>query len=730
MGFFDLFRPRWRHSNPEVRAEVVRQLTYEDLSILREVVLRDPDAKIRRQALKKLDDDALLEEVRRGDTDESLRQLATERLEVRLLESALGDDLAAGKVLSELSERALIEVARRGKQPSVRMAAAARLSSEKAIADVARSAEDQEIRIAAAARVTQPGLLKELALSDANRHVALDAVARLEDLKALESVAQKGKNKAVRTAAKEKLQQLRPQSEAKPKTKDSEKERSRSEEAAALRRVEEEARRAREEARRSREAGSRKEAERAQAERDRRAAEKAEKSAEAHRLEEEARRAQEKIQKEQEAKRQAARAFKEAELARRAVEEAQNRARLEQICNNLEALVESDDSKRLRQVVKDAEDVFYDSGRTGKSEALRERFQAARARLKIRLEELRQTDDWKRWSNVPQFEKLCARAEALLEGELTDGKQGAKQLKELQAEWKALGAPPKEKSEALWNRFKQSCDQLHERNRKQLSLLDEERGKNLQKKEELCQRVEAVADSDEWKETAETIKLLQEEWKAVGPVSKEVGDAVWQRFRGACDRFFERRKAHFAGADEARAKNLELYLRLCEQAEALRDSTAWREGADRLKALQAEWKTIGPAPKDRSDEIWQRFRGACDRFFERRKAHFAEADEEREANLKKKEELCVKVEWLADAGSTDDPDAKMRELMAEWKTIGPAPKDRSDQVWARFRTACDRLRGIDQVMEPLPESPSDSKFENKLPLEKIAQKLAPRSQNE
>jgi hypothetical protein len=722
MGFFDLFRPRWRHSSPEVRANAVRQLTNEDLPIVRELVLHDPDIKIRRLALKKLDDEVLLREIGQSAADETLRQMATERLQLRLLERALGSDPSAREVLPQLPEKALAEVARLGAQAGVRTSAVALLSNEKWLAGVARSADDKEIRSAAAARVKDTNLLRELALSAGNRAVALDAIERLEDPKALEAVVHGARNKAVRTTAKAKLQQIRPPIDPKRREAKAQQDRARAEEAAALRRAEEEARRLRE----AREKDARRQAERPQVEEVTRNVPEQPAKAAARRLSEERasqeaaeQEAAEKEAAEQEAaRRQAERVAKAAELARRADEEAVRRQRLVQACEAMEAVVESDDTPHLRRALKDGEAAFFQVGR-GKLGALRERYQAARARLKIRIEELQQVEDWKRWSNVPLFEKLCARAEALLESELIEGREGAKQLRGLQAEWKALGAPPRERSEALWQRFKHACDQLHERNRKQLSLLEEERTANLRRKEALCERAEEVVNSTELQESAETIKRLQEEWKAIGPVPRRAGEAAWERFRRACDRFFERRKAHFAEADEARAKNLEQYLTLCQQAEALQDSTIWKESAERFKALQAEWKTIGPPPRDKSEEIWRRFRNACDHFFEKRKAHFAAADEARAANLKMKEDLCFKIEQLAQAEPVGDLDAKLEEWMSEWKKIGPAPKDQAEAVWARFRTACDRLRNSSTEEAP-PES-STSKFENRLPLDQIVQ---------
>ena len=139
------------------------------------------------------------------------------------------------------------------------------------------------------------------------------------------------------------------------------------------------------------------------------------------------------------------------------------------------------------------------------------------------------------------------------------------------------------------------------------------RAENLAKKIALCERAEALADSTNWIQTADEIKKLQAEWKTIGPVTRGQEKAIWERFRAACDRFFTRRHADLAERKTVWAENLAKKEALCVKAEALAESTDWEPAAAEIKRLQAEWKTIGPVKKSRSEAIWQRFRGACDR---------------------------------------------------------------------------------------------------------------------
>jgi hypothetical protein len=475
------------------------------------------------------------------------------------------------------------------------------------------------------------------------------------------------------------------------------------------------------------------EAARAAAEAARREAETARREAEAARREADAARAEERAAAEERARkereqREAARAE---EKARREAEREANRVKLEELCVRLEALAGTDDRKQAELALKESQAIADGIGPLPRTEPpIRDRYDAARKAVVVRLKELREAEDWKRWSNVPRLEALCAKMEALALSGTPDLKAAAQELKEAQAEWKALGPAPREKSDALWTRFKTACDEVHRRCREHFAVLDQERTANLKKKEELCVRVEALVESTEWKEAAETIKLLQEEWKAVGPVPKEQTDALWKRFRGACDRFFERRKAHFSVLDEERAGNLRRQEELCVKVEALAGSTDWKATAELIKQYQADWKEIGPVPRAESEAMWKRFRAACDQFFDRRKEHFGKLDEERAVNLKAKELLCEKAEALIESDDEAAMEA-VRALQAEWKTVGPAPRDAADAVWNRFRSACDRFferRRRPPEPEPLPEASEASAtgtsgFVNRLPLEGILERM-------
>jgi hypothetical protein len=299
---------------------------------------------------------------------------------------------------------------------------------------------------------------------------------------------------------------------------------------------------------------------------------------------------------------------------------------------------------------------------------------------------------------LAQLEENLRRKEAIVAGmeelsESTDWKHAAEAIKAFQAEWKTVGPVPREQSDALWQRFRAAGNRFFERRKAHYETQEQEQQENLRRKEELCARAEELSGSTDWKPATEALKALQAEWKSVGPVPKEHNDAVWERFRKANDTFFERRQAHFSQGDSDQQENLRRKEELCARAEELGDSTEWRATAEAFKTLQAEWKAIGPAPKEQNEAVWERFRKAADQFFTRRKAHYDQMEKEQKENLRRKVALCEQAEKLSESEELKSTAEALKALQAEWKTIGPAPRARADALWERFRKANDAFFG-------------------------------------
>ena len=270
------------------------------------------------------------------------------------------------------------------------------------------------------------------------------------------------------------------------------------------------------------------------------------------------------------------------------------------------------------------------------------RLKAVQAALTPKLQELREIEGWQRWANVGIQEQLCEKMEALKAAE--DPEEIARRIRELQQQWRQAADVPRAQGEALWRRFKAAHDEVWTRCEAHFAAEAERRRENLTRKIALCERAEALAVSTSWVQTAEEIKRLQAEWKTIGPVSRGQEKPIWERFRVACDRFFTRRHEDLAQRKVLWAENLAKKEALCARAEALAESTDWDAAAAELRRLQGEWRAIGPVKKSRSEAIWQRFRGACDRFFLR----FAQRHEiAREERVAAREAICAELAAFA-----------------------------------------------------------------------------------
>ena len=285
--------------------------------------------------------------------------------------------------------------------------------------------------------------------------------------------------------------------------------------------------------------------------------------------------------------------------------------------------------------------------------ALVERLRAAQATIAPKVHELREMDEWKRFANAAVQEEMIARTEALAtkygfntpEGvKPEDVEKAARELHDIQERWKQAAEAPRAQAQALWHRYRQAADPIQAKAREFFAQRGEERKGNLALKLALIERAEALAQSTDWIKTAEELKKLQTEWQAIGPVPRQDTRTTWKRFREACDTFFTRRNSDLAQRKEIWAGNQAKKEALCVRAEQLATSMEWERAAAEIRRLQSEWKTIGSVRRSRSEALWQRFRAACDAFFDRYKRR----DEiELEAKQADREALVAELEALA-----------------------------------------------------------------------------------
>jgi serine/threonine-protein kinase RIO1 len=334
--------------------------------------------------------------------------------------------------------------------------------------------------------------------------------------------------------------------------------------------------------------------------------------------------------------------------------------------------------------------------------ALLERIKAAAAAIAPRVHDLREMDEWKRFANAAVQEELIAKAEALRTKFGFDAPEGpkeedldkaARELHDIQERWKSVAEAPRAQAQALWHRYRQAADPIQARLREFFSHRNEERKGNLEKKLALITRAEALADSTDWIKTADELKKLQAEWQQVGPVPRQETRATWKQFREACDRFFTRRNADLAERKETWTANLTRKEALCARAEELAASRDRDKAAAEIRRLQADWKTIGPVRRNKSEAVWQRFRTACDTFFDRYKRR----DEiELESKQADREQLVAELEALSPAeGRINGTDAsglleQVRSLRNRWNASTPVVRHGADPLSARFVSALER----------------------------------------
>ncbi|MBQ8969602.1 MAG: DUF349 domain-containing protein [Bacteroidaceae bacterium] len=288
---------------------------------------------------------------------------------------------------------------------------------------------------------------------------------------------------------------------------------------------------------------------------------------------------------------------------------------------------------------------------------------------------------------------LCEQAEKLTEE--TDVVKAINQLQTLHQEWKEIGPVAKELREEIWNRFKEASTVIRKRHQDFFEARKAQEEENLQKKTELCEQVEAISTDGlktfaDWDAKTKEIIDLQAVWKTIGFAPQKVNTQIFERFRAACDKFFTEKAAYFKAVKEELNQNLQKKKALVEKAEALKDSTEWKQTSDALIELQKQWKSIGAVPRKVSDELWKRFVGACDQFFEAKSKATAGEREEQQENLQKKQAVIEQLRALA-ANTAEATAQKVRELQQEWNAIGFVPIRDKDKLYRQYREVVDGL---------------------------------------
>ena len=772
MGILEKLRPqpRWKHTDPTVRVAAVYELGSDESEALHAIAREDAEARVRRAAVTRIDEADVLGEIAKTDPDEEVRAEAVRSLAGIAAEA---DDPAQAidavqRLLALGRTKEIVLVARDSSSADVRSAVVDLLDDQRSLAAISRHAQDSSTRMRALGRLTDPEEILNVALKAEHTDSAVAALEAVSGDEALTAIGQRARNKVAVRRARAKLRLMDVATQPSPAEADvrmSAEDRRRALD--LLHTVESHVAMADPD-----EAGHALAATRlawaelqADVEVDAGlaqqfdAATEAVREAIAHRQEE---RAAEEARARAVAREQADRvaicddilalsgpaaADRVAELkvrwdslppmpseyaasltrrfqdACRLFEDRERRrmladaaaARLETLAAELEQLAEANQAPeeiiaRWRGMRRDA-DVLREHASANPAAA--ERLARAVARLEEHEQAQVQARARQEQDNLRRLQQLCRQVETLAAAEQITLKAGDRALRDIKAALDDRAPLPSKKDrQEVQARLEKARTALGPRVQELRDADEWQRWANLQVQEELCREMDALKGEPALDVAARRMRELQGRWKQVALAPRAQGEVMWRRFKDAQDEVFSRTHAHFAAQNEERAANLARKQALCDRAEALSTSSDWVRTAIEIQALQAEWKTIGPVTRGHEKAIWERFRGACDRFFTRRQEDLKHRKELWAGNLARKEALCEKAEALADSTDWEATAGVMRQLQAEWKTIGPVRKSKSDAVWQRVRAACDRFfdryKHRDQVELAARAAPRDS----------------------
>ncbi|MCC7416357.1 MAG: DUF349 domain-containing protein [Acidobacteria bacterium] len=676
MTLLDRFRTQSRdtHPDPAVRQEFVLELPMDQGSLLAAFARDDEDPRVRKAAVGKLMDPQTLASVARTDRDEGVRAHALGMLRDIALEEFEGigeaESLAAAAVVEDA--RTLSAIAKGAPREAVARAALARLADARAFGSIARHGTHEAVRREALEAIGDRAEVLNVALNGEFKDTSAAAVDRFDERADLEHIEARARNKHAARRARMRLREL--------------------DERAAREAAEAAAAAAGDGVGLPPEAGvppiASGEPATGSISAPRQAADAVAPAADGGSvpLQPEAGAVPVSADQPSEAPLAAPRQADLDESARRA-------ARLAEVADAAERAVTVEPIAAARRQFAPLRREWHQAGHPRELDpAAAARYVAAEEAFDRREAAARELDQGARREALGRIQQLVGRAEAAAANADLPLKAVERAVRDIRT---ALGSMPPLPSKADYedalHRLKQAQAALAAKLKDLREIADWQRWANIGIQEQLCEKMEALAEVADPAEISRAVRDLQQHWRQAADVPRAQGEILWQRFKTAHDTAWRRCEEYFAAQEQARADNLARKVVLCERAEALADSTSWIATAEEIKRLQAEWKTIGPVSRGQEKAIWERFRSACDRFFTRRQADLVQRKAVWAANLVKKDALCVRAEALAESTDWDGAAAEIKRLQAEWKTIGPVKPTRSEALWHRFRGACDRF---------------------------------------
>ena len=313
---------------------------------------------------------------------------------------------------------------------------------------------------------------------------------------------------------------------------------------------------------------------------------------------------------------------------------------------------------------------------------------------KQRRAELQKQVEEEQAQNLLRKENILQQMKEMADAETADVMDNIKKMKELQAEWKTIGAVHPTKVQEIWKTYQQYQEQFYDLVKINIELRDLDFKKNLEMKTLLCEAAEKLQENPNIVEASRALQQLHDEWAEIGPVARELREELWNRFKQASSIINKKHQAHF---DELHAKeneNLEKKQALIAQlkdinVEKIKGNKQWEEATEKVQTIQQEWRMIGFAPKKQNQVIYEEYRLLCDEFFKSKTSYYKGMRDEFAENLKKKRQLVEAAEALKSSTDWKETTDKLVELQKQWKAIGPVARKYSDELWKMFTSACD-----------------------------------------
>jgi hypothetical protein len=369
----------------------------------------------------------------------------------------------------------------------------------------------------------------------------------------------------------------------------------------------------------------------------------------------------------------------------------QNLELKKQILNEIKQLIDSEDSlKKTYDDFKILQEKWKQIGMVPRNEMEglwnNYHFQVEKFFEKVKINKELKDLDLKK--NLEAKITLCEKAEELLfEKSIT---KSFKLLQKYHDEWKEIGPVIQDKSEEIWERFKNVSDNINQQRREYYESLNKEQENNLLAKTALCEKVEEINSAEitnaiDWKEKTDRIIEMQKLWDSIGRAPVKFHDEIWERFKSGVNNFFKNKKEFFGEVKDQQFNNYNLKLTICTQAEGLLETNNWKQATNEILKLQQDWKKIGPVPLRYSDKVWKRFRKACDNFFAKKNDFYSNIHGFEKDNQKKKEDLLEKVNSYE-----IDPDknvnlTNLKNFQREWVEIGFVPMDVKEKLQNEFK---------------------------------------------